>query len=440
MPCWSRSGRRRRRASTSSPMASSRGQHFVHGFLERLEGIDFRQARDDRHSRRPVQGGGADGHRPHRARKGPVHLAEGALGRRANTQRRLKFTIPGPMTIVDTLADEHYRDRAARLAMEFARVINEGGAAPLAGAGARRAAARRAGPSTSTWTNVAAWGIEALEPRDRGADLHDRRAHLLRLRDPGQRRLEEDASGAEWRQVRAHPFRCSPGAGIDQVSLECANSRGPAPAPRATARQRTSWPASSTSPRARVEDGRGRWRKTIRAVMRHVDPARLLPCTNCGMVPLPRDVARAKLAALGAGARPSWRHEARAPHERAGGLVLRRRTRRCRSARRFARASTRFPYGSTCGRCSKTRRDVRPTASRARRWRAVTQPLPTIGPNEALGYVLYARPHVQHRVRRARRADLRLRHARSRPPRAGQRGRWSWSPPVGGRGSRARAG
>jgi 5-methyltetrahydropteroyltriglutamate--homocysteine methyltransferase len=40
----------------------------------------------------------------------------------------------------------------------------------------------------------------------------------------------------------------------------------------------------------------------IRAVMRHVEPARLLPCTNCGMVPLPREVARGKLRALGAGA------------------------------------------------------------------------------------------------------------------------------------------
>jgi len=40
----------------------------------------------------------------------------------------------------------------------------------------------------------------------------------------------------------------------------------------------------------------------IRAVMKHVPPERLYPCTNCGMVVLPREVARGKLAALAAGA------------------------------------------------------------------------------------------------------------------------------------------
>ena len=36
--------------------------------------------------------------------------------------------------------------------------------------------------------------------------------------------------------------------------------------------------------------------------MKHVPPERLYPCTNCGMVVLPREVARGKLAALAAGA------------------------------------------------------------------------------------------------------------------------------------------
>src|SRR5438445_13733230 len=97
-------------------------QHFVHGFLERLEGIDFGKRvtigiRADRYQAEvPTVTGPI-------ARKAPVHLDE-VRWARANTQRRLKFTIPGPMTIVDTLADGHYRDRA-RLAMELARVINE---------------------------------------------------------------------------------------------------------------------------------------------------------------------------------------------------------------------------------------------------------------------------------------------------------------------------
>src|SRR5207244_11504219 len=97
-------------------------QHFVHGFLERLEGIDFGKRvtigiRADRYKAEvPTVVG------PVR-RRGPVHADEVRFVR-AHTERRFKFTLPGPMTIVDTLADEFYRDRA-RLAVEFAGILNE---------------------------------------------------------------------------------------------------------------------------------------------------------------------------------------------------------------------------------------------------------------------------------------------------------------------------
>src|SRR5438093_9784014 len=97
-------------------------EHFVHGFLETIDGIDFGKRvtigiRADRYKAEvPTVTGPI-------TRRAPVHLDE-VRWARANTERRLKFTIPGPMTIVDTLADEHYRDRA-RLALAFARVINE---------------------------------------------------------------------------------------------------------------------------------------------------------------------------------------------------------------------------------------------------------------------------------------------------------------------------
>src|SRR5207247_1352821 len=97
-------------------------QDFVHGFLERLEGIDFGKRvtigiRADRYKAEvPTVTGPI-------ARRAPVHVDE-VRWARAHTTRRLKFTIPGPMTIVDTLADEHYHDRA-RLALAFARGINE---------------------------------------------------------------------------------------------------------------------------------------------------------------------------------------------------------------------------------------------------------------------------------------------------------------------------
>ena len=84
-------------------------QHFVHGFLEKLDGIDF--------TRRVTMGIRADRYKAEVpvvvgpvSRRGPVHLDE-VRWARAHTDRRLKFTVPGPMTIVDTLADEHYGDR-----------------------------------------------------------------------------------------------------------------------------------------------------------------------------------------------------------------------------------------------------------------------------------------------------------------------------------------
>src|SRR5499427_3505710 len=97
-------------------------QHFVHGFLEFVDGIDF--------SHKVEMGIRADRYKamvptvvgPLHLR-GRVHAAEARLAR-AHTRRTLKFTLPGPMTIVDTIADAHYGDRVA-MAMAFAGLLNE---------------------------------------------------------------------------------------------------------------------------------------------------------------------------------------------------------------------------------------------------------------------------------------------------------------------------
>src|SRR6202008_323041 len=84
-------------------------QHFVHGFLEKVEGIDFAHKvvmgiRKDRYKAMVPQVVG-----PVRL-KGRVHDFE-ARTARAHTKNKLKFTLPGPMTIIDTLSDDHYHDR-----------------------------------------------------------------------------------------------------------------------------------------------------------------------------------------------------------------------------------------------------------------------------------------------------------------------------------------
>ena len=160
-------------------------QHFVHGFLEHIEGVDFtrRVTMGIRNNRYEAQVPTVTG--PLR-RQGSVHGFEAAIARK-HTQRQLKFTLPGPMTIVDTLADAHYGDRAA-LAMAFADLLNEE-ARELAAIGVD--VIQFDEPAFNVYMEaVTQWGIAALERAAAGSRLQDRRPYLLWLRDQGEYRLE----------------------------------------------------------------------------------------------------------------------------------------------------------------------------------------------------------------------------------------------------------
>ena len=99
-------------------------QHFVHGFLEGVEGIDFarRVPMGIRNNRYEAMVPTVTGRL---RRKHPVHAAEARIAR-AHTRHRLKFTLPGPMTIADTIADRHYGDKV-KMALAFADLLNEEG-------------------------------------------------------------------------------------------------------------------------------------------------------------------------------------------------------------------------------------------------------------------------------------------------------------------------
>ena len=190
-------------------------QHFVHGFLESVEGIDFEHKVEDGHPQQPLQRDGAGGGRRRCALKGRVHQTEARIAR-AHTKKKLKFTMPGPMTIVDTIADRHYGDRV-KLAMAFAELLNQEARAlrggrrgrdPVRRAGVQRLHERRAG-----------LGHRGAGARGQGPDVHDRRAHLLRLRHQGQPRLEADP------RRRVAPVRGDlPGAGEEHGSSRCRSS------------------------------------------------------------------------------------------------------------------------------------------------------------------------------------------------------------------------
>jgi 5-methyltetrahydropteroyltriglutamate--homocysteine methyltransferase len=269
-------------------------QHFVHGFLEPLEGVDF--------SRRVTMGIRADRYKaevpivigPVR-RRGPVHLDE-VRWARAHTDRRLKFTIPGPMTIVDTIADEHYGDRE-RLAMEFARIINEE-ARDLVAAGLD--VLQLDEPAFNVYLDdVERWGIASLHRAIEG--LACRTAVHICYGYGIKANIDWKATlGREWRQYqRTLPLLAR--SRIDQVSVECAGSRVPLELlAQLGDKDVLVGVIDVTSPAVETP---AEVAATIRGALAHVPPARLYPCTNCGMVVLPRDVARGKLEALGAGAR-----------------------------------------------------------------------------------------------------------------------------------------
>ncbi len=268
-------------------------QHFVHGFLEGIDGVDFDQRvrigiRADRYEALcPTVTGPI-------VRRRSIHAEEARLAR-AHTTRALKFTLPGPMTIVDTLADRHYRDRPA-LAMAFAAALNAE-ARELEAAGIN--VIQFDEPAFNVYLDaVGEWGIAALHRAAEG--LSCKTAVHICYGYGIKANIEWKGSlGGEWRQYeRIFPLLAA--SRIDQVSLECANSRVPDELLALLAGKDVLVGAIDVATE-HVESPR-EVAATIERALRFVPQERLFPCTNCGMAPLDRGLAERKLAALAAGA------------------------------------------------------------------------------------------------------------------------------------------
>jgi 5-methyltetrahydropteroyltriglutamate--homocysteine methyltransferase len=268
-------------------------QHFVHGFLETIEGIDF--------SRRVTIGIRADRYKaevptvvgPIR-RKGSVHGAE-ARAARAHAGRKLKFTLPGPMTIVDTIADEHYRSRRD-LAFAFAATLNEE-ARELEAIGVD--VIQFDEPAFNVYMReVADWGIAALEAARAGLKCKTA-VHICYGYGIKANIDWKETLGSEWRQYE-ETFPLIAKSSIDQVSLECRNSHVPIELIRLLEGKDVLVGAIDVASNA-IETPE-EVAETIRAALKFVAPEKLYPCTNCGMAPMNRDIAYGKLAALAAGA------------------------------------------------------------------------------------------------------------------------------------------
>jgi 5-methyltetrahydropteroyltriglutamate--homocysteine methyltransferase len=267
--------------------------HFVHGFLANLDGIDF--------ERKTVMGIRADRYKaevptvvgPVR-RKGAVHAAEAAAAR-AHTARKLKFTLPGPMTIVDTIADAHY-GRREDLAFAFAKALNEE-ARELEALGVD--VIQFDEPAFNVYMrDVAEWGMAALE--EACAGLSCTTAVHICYGYGIQANLDwKGTLGSEWRQYE-DTFPVIARSAIDQVSLECRNSRVPIELIRLLEGKDVL--VGSIDVATDAVETPEEVAATIREALRYVAPEKLYPCTNCGMAPLPRDIAYDKLSALARGA------------------------------------------------------------------------------------------------------------------------------------------
>jgi len=228
------------------------------------------------------------------ARRHPV-FADDAGFLRSQTRRKVKYTLPGPMTMVDTVYDSHYKSRE-KLAAAFAEILNdEARAIEAAGADVIQFDE----PAFNVYFDeVRDWGIAALERAAQGLKcttaVHICYGYGIKANIEWKKTL-----GSEWRQYE-NTFPLLARSKIGQVSLECANSHVPLELIGLLAGKDVLVGAIDVAT-DRVEAPE-EVAATIRAAMKYVPAERLFPCTNCGMVPLKREAARDKLKALSAGA------------------------------------------------------------------------------------------------------------------------------------------
>jgi 5-methyltetrahydropteroyltriglutamate--homocysteine methyltransferase len=269
-------------------------QHFVHGFLEKIEGIDFAHKvemgiRKDRYKAMVPQVVA-----PLKL-KGRAHADEARIAR-THTTRKLKFTLPGPMTIIDTIADQYYGDRV-KMAFAFAELLNEEATA-LQADGVD--VIQFDEPAFNVYMDeVNDWGIKALERAAEGLScataVHICYGYGIKANTDWKQTL-----GAEWRQYE-EIFPAIAKSPIQQVAIECRNSHVPlellglltGKVVQAGVIDVASDTVETAEDVAQVIDD----------VSKFVPKSNIVATTNCGMAPMHRDIAEAKLMALGAGAK-----------------------------------------------------------------------------------------------------------------------------------------
>jgi 5-methyltetrahydropteroyltriglutamate--homocysteine methyltransferase len=268
-------------------------QHFVHGFLEFVDGIDFAHKvemgiRNNRYKAMVPTVTGA------LKLRGRVHGAE-ARHARAHTLRKLKITMPGPMTIIDTIADQHYGDRI-KMAFAFADLLNaEARALEADGVDAIQFDE----PAFNVYMDdVAEWGIEALNRAIAGLKcataVHICYGYGIKANIDWKATL-----GGEWRQYE-RIFPALAASRIDEISVECIHSKVPLHLLSLLRGKNVQIGVIDVA--TDTVETPEEVAAVIEAAAKHVPRERIVAGTNCGMAPMRREIASAKLTALGKGA------------------------------------------------------------------------------------------------------------------------------------------
>ncbi len=281
-------------------------QHFVTTFIEHLSGVDFEQRktvriRDRYDASVPTVVGAV-------RRERPVFV-EDAKFLRATTDRPIKWTLPGPMTMVDTLFDDHYKSRE-KLAWEFAAILNQE-AKELEAAGVDIIQFDE--PAFNVFLDeVKDWGVAALERAAEGlraeTAVHICYGYGIKANTDWKATL-----GSQWRQYE-ETFPLLQNSSIDIISLESQNSHVPMDLIELLRGKKVMLGGAIDVASETIETPE-EVADTLRNALQFVDADKLIPSSNCGMAPFPRDVALAKLSASAQG-RESFARNSSAPHPR----------------------------------------------------------------------------------------------------------------------------
>lgn len=268
-------------------------QHFVTTFIEHLSGVDFEKRETVRIRNRydasvPTVVGAV-------SRPKPVFVEDAKFLRRQTTQP-IKWALPGPMTMIDTLYDAHYKSRE-KLAWEFAKILNEE-AKELEAAGVDIIQFDE--PAFNVFFDeVNDWGVAALERAIEGLKcetaVHICYGYGIKANTDWKQTL-----GSEWRQYE-ESFPKLQTSNLDIISLECHNSHVPIDLIELVRGKKVMVGAIDVA--SSTVETADEVANTLRKALQFVDADKLYPSTNCGMAPLAREVARGKLRALSEGAR-----------------------------------------------------------------------------------------------------------------------------------------